>query len=50
MSDKWWVRLPEESEQDWANRIEDHNPSEREEVWAVVSRARAEKRRREATP
>lgn len=32
MSDRWWIRMPDESEQDWANRIEEHNPSEAEEI------------------
>lgn len=32
MSDRWWIRMADESEQDWLNRIEDHNPSESDEV------------------
>jgi hypothetical protein len=45
MSDQWWIRRESESEQEWLNRIEDHNPSERDEAWAVASRARKEKRK-----
>lgn len=47
MSDQWWIRLPDESEQDWANRIEEHNPSEAEEVRLSHLRKRAD---RKATP
>lgn len=45
--DRWWIKSPDESVQEWANRIEEHNPSEREESWAVNSRAREQKRREE---
>lgn len=48
MSDRWWIKSPDESDQEWANRIEAHNPSEREESWAVASRAREQKRREES--
>ncbi len=46
-TDRWWIRIPDESVQEWANRIEERNPSEREESWAVNSRAREQKRREE---
>lgn len=42
--DKWWEKREGESDQDWANRIEEHNPSEEEEVRASNLRARALKR------
>lgn len=48
VSDRWWIKSPDESDQEWANRIEAHNPSEREESWAVASRAREQKRREES--
>ena len=46
-TDRWWIKSPDESVQEWANRIEERNPSEREESWAVNSRAREQKRREE---
>jgi hypothetical protein len=46
-TDRWWIKSPDESVQEWANRIEAHNPSEQEESWAVNSRAREQKRREE---
>lgn len=47
VTDRWWIKSPGESVQEWVNRIEEHNPSEREELWAVNSRAREQKRREE---
>lgn len=50
MSDQWWIRLPGETEQEWVNRIEDHNPSEAGEI--VLSHLRwrdARRADREAT-
>ena len=43
MSRGWWARDPAESEQEWANRIEEHNPSEQDEVRAANIRARQAK-------
>jgi len=48
VSAPWWVKRRDESVQEWANRIEEHNPSEQEEAWAVPSRAREQKRREES--
>lgn len=42
--DKWWIRGDGESEQDWANRIEEHNPSEAEEVKLANAKAKDAKR------
>lgn len=44
-NDRWWIRRENESEQEWLNRIEEHNPSESEEVMAVIRKHRRNKRK-----